>query len=302
MRVCFLVAGLHAWGKMSGSGSTTRTLAIGLVKQGLDVCAVTPRRKGQKSVEYLDGIKVLSFNRFSIREQLRIYSTCGADIYHSQEASLGTWLAMKVAPDRKHVITYLDPRNLRDWLMILKSDLSEMHLRAIGAYLYEDTFFATHAVRKADAIFCPARCMLPIVQRKTGLKELPGFMPYPVKIPDSKIRKSDKPTVCFAGRWIQVKRPELFFELAWQFPDVQFIAMGKAESPRRDNYLRRKYNTIPNLKMLGWLDQFSSSSFQEALSKSWILINTDLRGGLPATFVEAPSFKCAILSSLNPDC
>lgn len=77
--------------------------------------------------------------------------------------------------------------------------------------------------------------------------------------------------------------------------------MGKAESPRRDAYLRRKYGNIPNLKMTGWIDQFSSQRFRDVLSKSWILINTDLRAGLPAPFVEAAAYKCAILSCRNPD-
>jgi glycosyltransferase involved in cell wall biosynthesis len=107
--------------------------------------------------------------------------------------------------------------------------------------------------------------------------------------------------VVFAGRWIQIKRPELFFRISKQFPDVQFISMGKAESSRRDAQLRCKYGAIVNLDIMGWVDQFRSSHFQEILSKSWILINADLRGALSVAFVEAASFGCAILSSINPD-
>ena len=37
------------------------------------------------------------------------------------------------------------------------------------------------------------------------------------------------------------------------------------------------------------------------LSQSWILVNTALREGLPRSFLEAASFKCAILSRVDPD-
>jgi hypothetical protein len=37
------------------------------------------------------------------------------------------------------------------------------------------------------------------------------------------------------------------------------------------------------------------------LSQSWILVNTALREGLPRSFLEAASFRCAILSRVDPD-
>ena len=77
--------------------------------------------------------------------------------------------------------------------------------------------------------------------------------------------------------------------------------MGKAHDLSRDTYLRRTYASIPNLEMIGFIDQFSSEQFQEVLSKSWILINTSFKECLPISFLEAASFKCAILSAANPD-
>lgn len=53
--------------------------------------------------------------------------------------------------------------------------------------------------------------------------------------------------------------------------------------------------------MTGVLDQFKSSEWSNVLSKSWILVNTSLREGLPTTFIEAAAHRCAILSFTNPD-
>ena len=113
--------------------------------------------------------------------------------------------------------------------------------------------------------------------------------------------KAKQPTVCFLGRWDKRKRPEVFFELARQHPDVSFIAMGNAQGRRRDQGLRLRYGDIPNLEMTGFIDQFSSRRFEEILSRSWILVNTSELEGLPRAFLEAAFHECAILASVDPD-
>jgi glycosyltransferase involved in cell wall biosynthesis len=77
--------------------------------------------------------------------------------------------------------------------------------------------------------------------------------------------------------------------------------MGQARTSGRTEALRRQFADVPNLEMPGFVDQFSSGNFQELLSRSWILVNTALREGLPRSFLEAAYFKCAILSRVDPD-
>jgi glycosyltransferase involved in cell wall biosynthesis len=103
------------------------------------------------------------------------------------------------------------------------------------------------------------------------------------------------------SRWDGRKRPEQFFELARNFPDVDFIAVGGSTEAERDSYLRRNYGNIPNLEMTGFIDQFSSEKLTRILEKSWILVNTSPREGLPNAFLEAAAHKCAILSYTDPD-
>ncbi len=58
---------------------------------------------------------------------------------------------------------------------------------------------------------------------------------------------------------------------------------------------------IPNLRLTGVIDQFKSDELTKVLSKSWILVNTSAREGLPNAFLEATANRCAILSYSDPD-
>jgi glycosyltransferase involved in cell wall biosynthesis len=68
-----------------------------------------------------------------------------------------------------------------------------------------------------------------------------------------------------------------------------------------DHDLRASHKHLPNLDFAGFLDQFSNTQLTELLSRSWILVNTSVREGLPTSFVEAAAHGCAILSEIDPD-
>jgi glycosyltransferase involved in cell wall biosynthesis len=133
------------------------------------------------------------------------------------------------------------------------------------------------------------------------LKNEVEFLPTPIEVPKINIKKSDVPTVCFLARWDKRKKPEIFLQLAKSFPEIKFIAIGKGRNNNYDNYLRKKYSNLKNLTMTGFINQFESDKISKILETSWILINTATREGLPNSFLEALAYKCAILSSLNPE-
>jgi glycosyltransferase involved in cell wall biosynthesis len=236
-----------------------------------------------------------------MQEQIRAYCESDADIYHSQDPSVGTLLCQRAMPDRRHVVTCQDPRTWRDWWIELSCYLDERRYKSLLTWPYEDNPLVWRAVRRADAVFSEAKHIVPKARRKYRLKVAPRFLPNPVPLPDGPLVKADRPTVCFVGRFDKRKRPELFFELAKRCPDVQFIAVGAANSARTDRLLRQRYGGIANLELTGFLDRFASPRFAEILSRSWILVNTAAREGLPVTFLEAASYRCAIMSRVDPD-
>jgi glycosyltransferase involved in cell wall biosynthesis len=214
---------------------------------------------------------------------------------------MGTLLCQHAMPDRRHVVTCQDPRTWRDWWIELSCYLDERRYKSVLTWPYEDNPLVWRAVRRADAVFSEAKHIVPKAQKKYGLTIAPQFLPNPVPLPDGPVVKADRPTVCFVGRFDKRKRPELFFELAKRCPDVRFIAVGAANSARMDQLLRKRYGAIANLELTGFVDRFASPRFAEILSRSWILVNTAAREGLPVTFLEAAAYRCAIVSQVDPD-
>jgi glycosyltransferase involved in cell wall biosynthesis len=299
MKVCLVCVEIFAWGKYGGFGRSARMLGRELVKRGVEVSAVVPRRTGQGPVEELDGMTVRSFPMSRPWDARELFRDCDAHIYHSQHPSYSTSLALDAMPDRKHLITFRDPKTFRDWVIELGNP-SVSYLRSVLSYGYE-TFRVAGAVRRADRIYACAHEVGTKVRNAFGLAEDPGFLPSPIAVPAQPPVKSSRPTVCFVARWDRRKRPELFLELARQRPDVRFVAVGKSQDAAWDAELRHRFGGLPNLEMPGFVDQFSGTALSALLAESWILVNTAEREGLPTSFLEAFAHGCAILSRVNPD-
>lgn len=299
MRVCLICVEIFAWGKYGGFGRSTRMIGKELTGRGIEVIAVVPRRAGQRAVEMLDGIRVLGFESRQPFSAIDLFREADADIYHSQEPSFGTYLAQWAMPDRKHVVTFRDTRDLKDWWIEFKYP-SLSRAQVLSNFLYEDNFLVHRAIRKADLCLAASKLLIPKARKKYHLATDPLFMPSPILFLET-VQKSERPLVCFVARLDRRKRPQIFLELARQFPEVQFEVVGMGQDKRLDQSLRSEYNDLPNVKFHGFVDQFNSNILLDFLAKSWVLINTSARESLPTTFIEAAGHGCAILSEIDPD-
>jgi len=121
MRICLIATELQGFGAYGGFGVLAHDIAVGLAARGLDVYVVTPRKQGQLPIDRVGDVTVVSYpsppytGLASVRPFAAVYSMLDADIYHSEEPSLGTYLAQIGCPHRKHVVTYQDPRTIEDW-------------------------------------------------------------------------------------------------------------------------------------------------------------------------------------------
>ena len=302
MKVCFIVSQIFAWGKFGGFGSAARTIAGELASRGIETSVVMPRSGKQRALEELDGLEVHGYNPALFPVERRVYRVCDADIYHSEEPSFGTYLAMKAMPGRKHVITFQDPRDGHDWSVFYRYWTRSKRPTFLLSYLYENNYLIRGSVKRADAAFCQAKFVTKKAADIYGLDYTPGFLPNPVSIPEREANKAERPTVSFIGRLDVIKRPQIFCELAKKFPDVKFILVGKGQDNKFDNFLRTEYSSVPNLEMTGFIDQFAEGDrFRDILDRSWIVVNTSVRECLPVSFLEAAAHKCAILSGTEKD-
>lgn len=299
MRICLICTEIFAWGKYGGFGRATRLIGRELAKRGVEVFAVVPRRQDQKAVEKLDGITVMGFPASRPQAMLQIFREIDADIHHSCEASVGTWFAQRAMPHKKHMITFRDPRDWRDWGMELARP-SLNYLQVIGNWLFESGPLVASAIRRADAHYTIGEYLVAKVKAMYGLEGPVAFLPTPVPIPPEPV-KAAQPTVCYLARMDRRKRPELFLDLVAKFPDVRFLALGKSRDRRYDQSLRERYGSLPNLTMHGFVDQFSSDLHSRSLAESWVMVNTATREALPNAFIESCSHGCALLSAVDPD-
>lgn len=303
MRVCLISNQIAHWGKVGGFGTATRAIGAGLVRRGIETYAVVPQRAqdGQSSYEVLDGIEVVATSRGQTLLSGNVFRDINADIYHSQEPTIATLLAQRAMPDAVHLVTCRDPRGLSDHLVELRHTNLYRRLIFPFTWYYEGGGLVRQAVRRAHKVFCAAPCLEQRIKRLYGDDVHPQFLPSPVDIPQTEPVKATTPLVLFVGRWDHRKRIERFFELAAEFPQVRFVAVGRAHDARYDRRLRERYGNLPNVEMPGFLSRFGNGGLYELYAQAWVLVNTSAREGLPYTFVEALAFGCALLSVQNPD-
>jgi len=296
------------WGVHGGFGYLTWTLSRELARRGHTVSVVTSRRRGQKPVEDVDGVRIIGFDPFDGYPQplrglasrygsLRHYREADAEIYHSQAVSYNTYVAYKACPEKVHILTFQDPYDDDEWNRIAKV---EPRYGSLGHRLRvrAEKRILGYTCRKMSALFAQAHFLKEKTVMLYGLRHEPKFLPNPVPIPEKLPSKSETPTVCFLARWDPQKRVELFFELAKRYPDVRFIAMGRSHDTVKDTWLRDNYNDVLNLVLTGFVSEDEKSRI---LGESWALVNTSIREALPVSFLEALAHETPIISGENPD-
>ncbi|MEX5218172.1 MAG: glycosyltransferase family 4 protein [Nitrospiraceae bacterium] len=303
--ICILTSQYFDWGIYGGFGSMSRKLAESLAKAGHRVSVIVPGRRGQRPMETIEGVEIRSFSPRNVLDACRLIRQSSADLFHSQDPTILTYLAERLHPRRTHLVTSRDPRDLADWWIEFRYATPARRLLTPFNYLTEAGLFVRQAVRKADAVFCPAHFLKEKVKRLYGLKTLPNLLPNLIDVPAALPTKSDRPTLTFVARWDKRKRPWLFLDLAGMFPEYRFVAVGQGSASAEmgfDAALRRRYRDVPNLEMPGLINRFREPDrMHRLLSDTWVFVSTAVREGLPLTFLEAAAYGCPIISSVDPD-
>lgn len=276
-------------------------LAKSLTEVGMDVHVVVLKTNlKSKEVEFINGIH---FHSISLLTSFfsSFLKNLKADIYHSQNQNLLTVAAQYLVPRACHIITCRDPRNLADWWIEFRFATWKRRFWVPFSYLAEESYFLRRVIRKADLIGCPSSFLFPKVMKMYKLKMEPIELPNIENVPPNLPLKANKPTVLWVGRFAKRKNPERFLTLAQNFPNVDFLILGNSEEKSRQFEVETLIKNCKNVTNLGFINKFENDKFYKHFEKSWILVNTSIREGLPITFIEAASRGCAILSQVNPN-
>jgi len=133
--------------------------------------------------------------------------------------------------------------------------------------------------------------------------KIPGLLLNPIKMYDIKREKFENPIICWVARWDPQKRPDMALLIARKMPDVNFIMIGTATKNSKnyqevEDYLKKEFSQLKNLTIMGFV---SEEKKREIIGKSWGLLNTSIREGLPITFLEAMAEGTPIISYVDPD-
>ena len=295
-----------------GFGFVARKTASLLRHLGYDVSIIDCGSQHKGNLEFLDGIPVhfllnrtvrlgpieesliakafLKKTSFDIVIAICVSSNCGKWVYYFKRAS----------PEVKSLIWFQDVRTVDDWKKILRIPLPGCGPGSPFFFQHErySNFIRMMAIRKADGLITQAQLINPKI-KKLYKTENVSLVSNPIPIPEEKdIRKQDEPLVVFLGRIDPIKRPWIYARIAMNLPDIQFLVLGTTHFPAIMDQVMEKYKKIENLKFLGLT---VGKQKEEILSRAWVLVNTSIYESLPVSFLEALSYKMAILSCQNPD-
>ncbi|MBC8377960.1 MAG: glycosyltransferase family 4 protein [Planctomycetes bacterium] len=244
---------------------------------------------GQPDTEIIEGVtlhKSLNVNKNLFLHAPKIWKAlkkANADIYMSEACSLGTFLYAFFCKINKKVFIY-----------------RTAHTRETdGSYFQQNKFrsiFVKWAFRQARPL---------ITQNNTDAQKISATLGLPsvvirnaCRIPQTQSTKDG--FILWVGRSLPIKRPDLFFKLARQFPDKSFV-MICPQGSGDTNYesLRKEAEKIGNLQFLSYVPFNEIDSWFERAS---VFVSTSDSEGFPNTFVQACKAATAILSlNVNPD-
>jgi glycosyltransferase involved in cell wall biosynthesis len=106
-------------------------------------------------------------------------------------------------------------------------------------------------------------------------------------------------TIIWVGMIKQIKRPELFLELARRCPDYRFrlVGGGVPEESHLFNRIRSEARALPNVEMTGFVPFVD---VEKHFDEGSLLVNTSDIEGFPNTFLQAWSRGMPTVSFFDP--
>ena len=239
------------------------------------------------------------------------------DVYQSEEPGLFSLQAIRKSP--KHIVVFQDPYDQQDFSIMDRAEME--YLSILGkqnsraseessqsaikkALQRKSRSYVPKILNSIDQrnIYSAANFISEKVKRMYSLQYTPKTLRNPMDVPSYEINKSNNPTVLWIGRFDPQKRPDIALEVAAGLKDIEFHFVGRASEygPYLDveNALVNRYSKYENIHFHGFI---SESEKAKLLKISWIFLNTSVREGLPAVFLEAMVNKCALVSFVDPD-
>ncbi len=280
------------------------TLARGMAARGIKVAFVT-FDEGQQDGVVIDGITVYKAYRANqgIKGLRFVYPKMTSIWQAIKKADAKVYLQMGAGVET--AVTAIGAQHYcstpRKFIYGIASDGNCLTDLPMIKSVVEKRFYKW-GLKQADFVISQTQKQQSLVQTSFGISSSVIAMPHEsnnLALPSVQQRMAGKTHILWVGRFIEVKRLELLFDIARQLPDMQFDVVGSANTA--SNYANRlvhEAKTINNLTIHG---RVSDQQLSELYNKAFILCCTSSLEGFPTTFLEAWSVGLPVVTTFDPD-
>lgn len=303
--VCFVAPNLYpvlaqgANARFVGGAEVQQVyLARGLVAAGCRVTAITLDH-GQRDGEMHDGVRVLKCFKPSaglpglryvhprISGLWRAMRRADADVYYQRSASMLTGLMALFG--RLHG---------RPTVFSGASDTNFIPARENICYARDRALFR-YGLRHADGVVLQTDRQQALLQQHYGRRGVVIRSCY--EAPDDAADARHGGLVLWVGTIREVKRPELFVEIARRLPGVRFRLVGgptegDAAMRMRFEALQALAAGVPNLKLAGFVP---FAQVEAHFDQASVLVSTSSNEGFPNTFLQAWARGIPVVSTFD---
>ena len=152
------------------------------------------------------------------------------------------------------------------------------------------------ALRTATHVFVQNKTDRENLERTTGVSST--VIPNGHQL--TKLCESERDTILWIGRSVQIKRPMLFIDLAEKIRDEKFTMIcQQATGDQKYQELVRRARQVENLE---FIERVGFDEIHSYFQRAKVFVNTSDAEGFPNTFIQACQHGTPILSlNVNPD-
>lgn len=169
------------------------------------------------------------------------------------------------------------------------------------SFTYSGVFGNLIDIKLADVVLVQTENQRKLLKNNFNKNGILIRTPFHIpKESDHKRKRTFPPSIIWVGTLTDVKKPEIFIEIAKKMPCYNFQMIG---GPLQENNkykeLIREAIKLPNFEYIGVVP---FDKISEYFKKADLLINTSLFEGYPHTFIQAWMYQVPVVSlNANPD-
>ncbi len=295
----------HPFYSAGGAERQMKLISQNLNRKNIDFYFITLKvKQNQKNFETINGIKIYNiadkpisppknlFDKllnliysYDIKLFLKFFHILKFDIFHFREASklTGFWAFFaKFIKRKKFVFT---AASISHCIRGFK-DLSKFHYK-----LYE------FGLKSADIVTVLSKQMQDELYKNYGIKSVVIRSGHP--IPKKPFKKEYPPIIMWISSLKEVKRPEIFLEIAKNLRDlnVAFLLIGPG------NYMKKEIIKFSmKQKNFSFINGVPTGNDNYYYEKASLVVNTSIYEGFPNTFIQAWLYEVPVISlNVDPD-